>query len=54
MTIYFENTARKPRNLPVSLLLDREGREVARKLGAARWDSTEVVEDLRRRITRPE
>ena len=40
--------------LPVSLLLDREGREVGRKLGAAQWDSREVVEDLRRRITRAE
>jgi hypothetical protein len=40
--------------LPVSLLIDRQGREVGRKLGAAEWDSREVVEDLRRRITRPE
>jgi len=40
--------------LPVSLLLDREGREVGRKLGAAQWDSPEVIEDLRRRIARPE
>ena len=40
--------------LPVSLLLDRQGREVGRKLGAAQWDSREVVDELRRRITRPE
>ena len=40
--------------LPVSLLLDRQGREVGRKLGAAQWDTPEVVADLRRRITRPE
>jgi thiol-disulfide isomerase/thioredoxin len=40
--------------LPVSLLIDRQGREVGRKLGAAQWDSAEVVEDLRRRITRAE
>jgi thiol-disulfide isomerase/thioredoxin len=40
--------------LPVSLLIDRQGREVGRKLGAAEWASREVVEDLRRRITRPE
>ena len=40
--------------LPVSLLIDRQGREVGRKLGAAQWDSPSVVEDLRRRITRAE
>ena len=40
--------------LPVSILIDRQGREVGRKLGAAAWDSTEVVEELRRRITRAE
>jgi thiol-disulfide isomerase/thioredoxin len=40
--------------LPVSVLIDRQGREVGRKLGAAKWDSAEVVEDLRRRITRAE
>ena len=40
--------------LPVSLLLDRQGREVGRKLGAAQWDSREVVESLRRRIARAE
>jgi len=40
--------------LPVSVLIDRQGREVGRKLGAAKWDSPEVVEDLRRRVTRAE
>ena len=40
--------------LPVTLLIDREGREVGRKLGAAEWDSPEVVADLRRRISRAE
>jgi thiol-disulfide isomerase/thioredoxin len=33
--------------LPTTLLLDRQGREVGRKLGAAEWDSPEVVEYLR-------
>jgi len=42
------------KGLPVSILIDRQGREVGRKLGAAAWDSAEVVEDLRRRITRAE
>jgi hypothetical protein len=36
--------------LPATLLLDREGREIGRHLGAVKWDSPEVVEDLRRKI----
>ena len=38
------------KGLPVSILIDRQGRQVGRKLGAVAWDSGEVVEDLRRRI----
>ncbi|AOE85492.1 TlpA family protein disulfide reductase [Pseudomonas sp. TCU-HL1] len=30
--------------LPVTLLLDREGREIGRKAGAAEWDSPQVIE----------
>lgn len=30
--------------LPVTLLMDREGREIGRKAGAAEWDSPEVIE----------
>lgn len=33
--------------LPVSLLLDRDGREIGRHLGPAKWDSPEVLERLR-------
>ncbi|MCY1314169.1 hypothetical protein D9M70_647810 [compost metagenome] len=33
--------------LPATLLLDREGRELGRKLGEATWDSPEVVAYLR-------
>jgi thiol-disulfide isomerase/thioredoxin len=40
--------------LPVSLLIDRQGREIGRKLGAAEWDAPQVVEELRRRIAPPE
>jgi thiol-disulfide isomerase/thioredoxin len=29
--------------IPTTLLIDREGREVARKMGAAEWDSPEMV-----------
>ena len=42
------------KGLPVSILIDRQGREIGRQLGAAAWDSAEVVEELRRRITRAE
>ncbi len=33
--------------LPVSLLLDRNGREIGRHLGPAKWDSPQVLERLR-------
>jgi thiol-disulfide isomerase/thioredoxin len=39
--------------LPVTLLLDPEGREVGRHLGAVKWDSPEVMEELRRRVNSP-
>jgi hypothetical protein len=29
--------------VPTTLLIDQEGREVARKMGAAEWDSPEMV-----------
>jgi thiol-disulfide isomerase/thioredoxin len=35
--------------LPATLLIDAEGREIGRHLGAAKWDSEEVVQSLRRR-----
>jgi thiol-disulfide isomerase/thioredoxin len=36
--------------LPVTLILDREGREIARMLGDADWDSPEATEILHRII----
>ena len=36
--------------LPASLLIDRQGREIGRHLGAVKWDDAEVVERLRRAI----
>lgn len=36
--------------LPVSVVLDREGREIGRVLGAAEWDSPEFEAILRRAI----
>ena len=40
--------------LPATLLIDRQGREIGRHVGAVKWDTPEVVEELRRRITRAE
>jgi len=37
--------------LPVTLLVARDGREIGRHLGAVKWDSPEVVEQLRRITT---
>jgi thiol-disulfide isomerase/thioredoxin len=59
LDFYIDRSARaafqlEAKGLPVSILVDRQGREVGRKLGAAPWDSAEVVEDLRRRIARAE
>jgi thiol-disulfide isomerase/thioredoxin len=42
----------KARGLPVTLLLDREGREIARVLGPAKWDSEEAVSLIREAIGR--
>ena len=37
--------------LPMTLLVDRNGREVGRHLGAVKWDAPEVVERLQRAMT---
>jgi thiol-disulfide isomerase/thioredoxin len=59
LELYIDRSARaafelEAPGLPVSVLVDRQGREIGRKLGAAKWDAPEVVADLRRRITRAE
>lgn len=33
--------------LPTTLLIDREGREIGRKIGPAEWDSAEIVAQIR-------
>jgi thiol-disulfide isomerase/thioredoxin len=38
------------RGVPTTLLINREGREVARKLGEAQWDSPEMVSLVERTI----
>lgn len=39
--------------LPTTLLIDRAGREVARKMGAAEWDSPDMIARLRQQIEAP-
>jgi thiol-disulfide isomerase/thioredoxin len=39
--------------LPVTLLIDREGREVGRKLGPAEWDSPRIIALLRDHLRLP-
>jgi thiol-disulfide isomerase/thioredoxin len=39
--------------VPTTLLIDRQGREVARKLGPAAWDSPEVAGVIQQVIARP-
>jgi thiol-disulfide isomerase/thioredoxin len=56
LELYIDESAEANRSLnafglPVTLLLDRQGRELARKLGAAEWDSPEVIEYLKEVIT---
>ena len=48
LRIYVDKTGDAATNLgvvaiPVTLLIDREGREIGRKIGPAEWDSLEVV-----------
>jgi thiol-disulfide isomerase/thioredoxin len=43
----------KAPGVPVTLLVDREGREIARKLGPAEWDSPEMIGLIRRHLGLP-
>ncbi|MDE2166340.1 MAG: TlpA family protein disulfide reductase [Alphaproteobacteria bacterium] len=38
--------------LPTTLLIDRDGREIARKIGPAEWDSPEIEEVIRQHLSR--
>jgi thiol-disulfide isomerase/thioredoxin len=58
LEIYLDPSANASRDLatvgvPTTLLIDRDGREIGRKIGAAEWDSAAVVELLRRRLILP-
>ena len=39
--------------LPLTLLIDRQGREIGRKLGPAVWDDPQIVELIRSRLGTP-
>jgi hypothetical protein len=41
------NTVLRALGLPVTLLIDREGREIGRLLGPAEWDSEDAVRLIR-------
>jgi thiol-disulfide isomerase/thioredoxin len=53
LAIYVDPSGKGSRSLaipgvPTTLLIDRQGREVARKMGAAEWDSTEMASVIER------
>ncbi|MFC3003889.1 TlpA family protein disulfide reductase [Falsiroseomonas tokyonensis] len=59
LNIYVDPTGAASRALnavgiPTTLLIDRDGREVARKIGPAEWDSPELVGAIRRHLDLPE
>ena len=59
LELYIDERAQANRDLgayglPATLLLDRQGRELGRKLGAAEWDSPEVIDYLRELMTAPQ
>jgi thiol-disulfide isomerase/thioredoxin len=58
LPVYIDRTAKaaftlEAAGLPATLLVDPQGREVGRHLGAVRWDSAEVMGHLRRRVNSP-
>ena len=58
LPLYIDRTAKAAftldaDGLPATLLVDPQGREVGRHLGAVKWDSPEVMEHLRRRVNSP-
>jgi thiol-disulfide isomerase/thioredoxin len=58
LDIYLDRSAQASRDLatvgiPTTLLIDRDGREVGRKIGTAEWDSLEILELIRRHLGLP-
>ena len=57
LAIYLDPSGKGSRGLaipgvPATLLIDQEGREVARKMGAAKWDGPEMVSLIERTMRR--
>lgn len=55
LDIYVDESMRAPSllgviGIPATLLIDREGREIGRKLGPAEWDGAEAVAEIRRHL----
>lgn len=58
LAVYVDPTGEAARvlgtvGIPTTLLIDREGREVARKTGPAEWDGAEMVGAIRRHLGLP-
>ena len=56
LSLYIDPTAKaafvlNAPGLPVTLLVDRNGREIGRHLGAVKWDSPQMMERLQRAMT---
>ena len=56
LSLYIDPTAKaafvlNAPGLPVTLLIDRNGREIGRHLGAVKWDSPQVMERLQQAMT---
>lgn len=57
LAMYLDNSGKATRELgalglPTTLLIDRKGREIGRLVGPAEWDSPEIVEFIRRVISK--
>ena len=55
--VYVDGSFAAPRllgthGIPTTLLIDKDGREIGRTVGAASWDDRDVIEDIRRRLGR--
>jgi thiol-disulfide isomerase/thioredoxin len=58
LDIYVDQTSNAASTLstlgvPTTLFIDRDGREVGRKIGPAEWDSPEAIAELRERLGLP-
>jgi len=58
LAIYIEQSGKATQLLhavgvPMTVLIDREGLEVARKMGPAEWDSAEMIAMIRRHLAPP-